>query len=1123
MDLMGHLNYQKYPSVEHELGFPRGSGEPEAQPKSRGRRKHNNYEGLKPSHSPAKTSWKEEKCKGAEDITLDTLMEMVGLEEVKEEFLSIRAMAEIASIQGTNIRGNRFNCAMLGNPGTGKTTVARLYAHFLASLGAISGREVEETTGSKLADSGIEGCEEHIERLSKKGGGILFIDEAYQLTADHSSRGGLQALDYLLTEAENLVGKVVFVVAGYNKEMETFFGHNPGLRSRFPYTIQFSDFGDDDLMRIFALKVEKKWQGRMEVEKGPGGLYCRIVARRIGRGRGRRGFGNARTVENCLAQISRRQASRLAREKGQKNNDTDVMMLTKEDLLGPDPSIAIKKCKAWGKLQELIGLKAVKDAVNTLRSSIQINYQRELREEPIIEFGLNRVFLGNPGTGKTTVAKLYGEILKHLGILSDGEVVLKKPVDFIGQYLGESEEKTQAILEATVGKVLVIDEFYSFFSDEDQSSFSTAVIDTIVAEVQSSAGDDRCILILGYKENMEKMFQRMNPGLSRRFPLDSAFVFEDFTDGELRQILDLKLKSQGLRARSDAVKVAMGMLRRARNKPHFGNAGEVDNILNNAKTCQIKRTSGLGSRAVSPFLAPQDFDQDHSRATRASETIREMFRGMVGCEGIISKLESYQKIAEGLESLGMDISEQIPFSFLFRGPPGTGKTTVAKKMGRIYYDLGILATPDVEECSTSHMIAEYVGQTGPKTRRLLEKSSGKVLLIDEAYRLVETGSGHDFAKQALDELVNCMTEAKFSRKLVIILAGYDADINRLMDQNPGLTSRFPEAFVFGSLRTNECIELMCKELQKFKHKMTKNVILFDMLVLENPSPQFHQTLADLFNKLGSLPNWASARDVQTVARNIFNKALLVMNQKRLCITEDVVIGELKAMIDERSDRAQSPSPCPPVAPKARQQRSRTTHQGTAGEGGNISPRRSKAPGPYRSSSVFECRQSAPYLGKKIEATTTGTVDSIVGASETPNCWFGAGCTNMECPFVHYTRPCRRGSACTQPDCTFRHPNAACRYMAKCTNPGCPFRHLSLPRHVSEPTAMLDRSWQKRLPEYRYTAGCTNMECIFQHPVPICPRGSGCRTDGRVLRHPSKAIDCRHGSECINLKCSFKHP
>lgn len=248
---------------------------------------------------------------------------------------------------------------------------------------------------------------------------MLFIDEAYQLSSS-STPGGGAVLDFLLAEVENLTSKVVFLLAGYTTQMEAFFAHNPGLPSRFPREIKFADYTDDELLRILKMKINAKYKGLMKCEDGLDGLYTSIVARRIGYGRGRDGFGNARTVENTMSKISDRQADRLRRER-HTGATPDDFLFTKEDLIGPEPSGALTGCEAWTKLQQMIGLSSVKTAVKSLVDTLTENYKRELLREPIVQFSLNRVFLGNPGTGKTTVAKLLGQILVDLGLLSKGE------------------------------------------------------------------------------------------------------------------------------------------------------------------------------------------------------------------------------------------------------------------------------------------------------------------------------------------------------------------------------------------------------------------------------------------------------------------------------------------------------------------------------------------------------------------------------------------------------------------------------------------------------------------------------------------------------------------------------
>ncbi|EKM60602.1 uncharacterized protein PHACADRAFT_203774 [Phanerochaete carnosa HHB-10118-sp] len=767
--------------------------------------------------SETEQEWRRQKdVEGAYNSAIDAIMEMTGLEEVKAQLLRIKAKIDTTRRQGASIEDEWYNVVLRGNPGTGKTTVARHYAKFLALVNIVPSNNFIETTGSRLASDGVLSIKGQIERMAKNGGGAMFIDEAYQLT-NGQTVGGKQILDFLLGEMERHVGKMVFIFAGYNKQMEKFFEHNPGLASRVPYSLQFSDYNDPELLHMLGKLISKKYNGQMKVEGGIFGLYMRVAVRRLGRGRGKEGFGNARALRNMLATISERQAIRLTEERKRRTRPDDFL-LTKEDIIGPDPSKAVLESTAWKKLHELVGLAEVKRSIKTLFELVAENYKRELAEKQPIQMSLNRVFLGNPGTGKTMVAKLYGQILADLGLLSNGEVVLKNPADFLGCAIGESERNTKAILEATIGKVLVIDEAYSLYGGENaggRNLYKTAVIDTIVAEVQSVPGEDRCVLMCGYERQMREMFQNVNPGLSRRFAIEDAFRFADFANSELLEILNLKLKDQDLDATPEAKAVAIDMLSRARDRPNFGNGGEIENILGKAKNNYQSRQSKLPAshRPLEVIFEPLDFDPNFNRAERADKNLKKLFEDMVGCEKIVEKLQEYQNIARVTKQRGWEAREArhlIPTNFVFKGPPGTGKTTTARRMGQVYYDMGFLSSTEVVECSASDLVGQYVGHTGPKTKQVFERALGKVLFIDEAYRLSEGA----YAKEAVDELVGILTQEAFVGKLIVIIAGYGKEINTLLAANPGLASRFPEEIHFDNMSPEHCLEILKKDLAK---------------------------------------------------------------------------------------------------------------------------------------------------------------------------------------------------------------------------------------------------------------------------------------------------------------------
>jgi hypothetical protein len=280
----------------------------------------------------------------------------------------------------------------------GKTIVARLYAKLLQELGILASGRSEETSGSKLASEGVNGLKALLLNLGE--GGMLIIDEAPQLVPEGARSGpGEEILRFLIPEVENQRGKLVVVLAGYKKDMERLVAFDPGLASRFPRKFNFEDYSDEELTTILAGMLEE--QPRFTV---PDPKILRIAARRLGQQRGEAGFGNARAARNLLEISKDRQASRLQEIRRKKGTIPQSAMFTleRDDILGPR-GLDLSSSPAVRELEEMIGLERVKAAARDLLELVKTNAELEEAEQPTRPVNLNRIFLGNPGTGKATL------------------------------------------------------------------------------------------------------------------------------------------------------------------------------------------------------------------------------------------------------------------------------------------------------------------------------------------------------------------------------------------------------------------------------------------------------------------------------------------------------------------------------------------------------------------------------------------------------------------------------------------------------------------------------------------------------------------------------------------------
>jgi len=174
-------------------------------------------------------------------------------------------------------------------------------------------------------------------------------------------------------------------------------------------------------------------------------------------------------------------------------------------------------------------------------------------------------------------------------------------------------------------------------------------------------------------------------------------------------------------------------------------------------------------------------------------------------------------VNEKRKALGLTNSKQV-LHMLFKGNPGTGKTTVARKLAKIYYDMNILSKGHFIEAERADLVGEYIGQTAQKTKSMIQKAMGGILFIDEAYSLGRGGE-KDFGKEAIDTLVKHMEDNQ--NDLVLILAGYPNEMERFLALNPGLESRFPFILDFEDYEVHQLIAIAEQMVAQREYKFTK--------------------------------------------------------------------------------------------------------------------------------------------------------------------------------------------------------------------------------------------------------------------------------------------------------------
>lgn len=787
----------------------------------------------------------DDQAKTLDDI-LENLNDLVGLQAVKAK---VQELIQLVTNAPDQVQSMSHHMFFIGNPGTGKTVVAKLLGELYWALGIRPKQVFVSCSHQDIISPYNEG--DTVQRMERKiaeaMGGVLFIDEVYTL-AQH--KWGARALETLMVAMEDNRDQLTVIMAGYAEHLPEIYRVNPGLKSRIPHRFDFHDYSTPELVEIFERMLVSK---KLTLEPAAKTKLNRYIEtfNRMG------GMDNARGVRNVF------EATHTAYLKAP--NETRLVQVA----MIPEP-ICFREAESQEILAKLseqfVGLSRVKNFLEELFIKQKLNEQKGGG----VGNSFNHcVFMGNPGTGKTSVARMMGNLFHYMGLVSEKDRLVEIGTDaLISKYSGEFAEKTREKFDEALGGVLFIDEAYRL-ADDDQGR---QVIDQIVQLVTEPKYRNLVVILAGYTDDMIQLM-KSNAGLGRRFP--HQVYFDDFSPDELVKIF------HGCVTGGHVVhhvpesqqpifdRVLQGKLAALARKKRFGNAGEVQTFFENVVQVNQGRRL-LSDREADPLaILTSDLDEDQQSGTESIDDILdELDRKFIGLQSVKDEIRelAYEFEDELERSRRLGISQKTKLHhMLFVGGPGTGKTTIARYMSRVFKALGVVSHGDeVYECRGLDLKGSFLGQTKDRVNELFENAAGKVVLIDEAYALYdpESSTQDQYGQEAIDALVGCITDPA-NQDIVLILAGYSNKMSAFLRANPGLSRRFPTTIDFPNYTAAECVQIFVMFAQQEQYQF------------DDENGDCITIVEELFGALNQRSDFGNAGEVG----NLWNKTKRILRRR----------------------------------------------------------------------------------------------------------------------------------------------------------------------------------------------------------------------------------------------------
>ena len=428
-----------------------------------------------------------------------------------------------------------------------------------------------------------------------------------------------------------------------------------------------------------------------------------------------------------------------------------------------DPKLIIKKSvivqdnvpgNSLARLEKMAGLKGVKEKVHSLMNFHNLQKRREEAGLPVRRPALHARFLGNPGTGKTTVARLLGQIYKEMGLLSSGHVVLEERKNLIGRYYDSEGQAVDNALNRAKGGILLIDEAYNLYVENDDKDPGRRILEYLLTALADENNRDWMLILAGYPKEMKTMLES-NPGIESR--VSEIFEFEDLNVEELLQVAELYCDDNKYELSEDARERLKAVITRdvAAKDKNFGNGRYVNKLM---ETAINTRMASRLSKIVSPTydqlvtIEADDIPIDPADAERISagdfddnaiDDALKRLDALVGLSKVKSAIHNFVNISRFLNSQGERIRGKGLLKWNFTGNTGTGKSTVAQILADILKGMNLIQNSELTEVKGEEIFNVSDYECNEVIRAAVKRSRRGVLFIDgDAPHVIQIGFGH---------------------------------------------------------------------------------------------------------------------------------------------------------------------------------------------------------------------------------------------------------------------------------------------------------------------------------------------------------------------------------------------